>query len=95
MLYQVTSPILYHTPIVQNLGLFFEGIQHPYDKSRNGIAPYHKFEHFDQVRKLHLIHASSNIPLRPDECFLKVDNNAESGIKLKFWKRNGIHEEKT
>jgi len=55
-MYETVSPILYHSPIVQNLGLFLEGIQHPYE-SRS--APYHKIDLLSKVINLSIIHASS------------------------------------
>lgn len=59
-MYRTVSPILYHTPIVQNLGLFLLGIEQPprLDDDKDNI-PYHKSKLLDKVTKLHLIHSSS------------------------------------
>jgi hypothetical protein len=60
-MYQTVSPILYHSPIVQNLGLFLEGIQHPYESKS---APYHKIDLLDRVTNLSIIQASSTDPVK-------------------------------
>ena len=59
-MYRTVSPILYHTPIVQNLGLFLLGIEQP-PRAADGDndIPYHKSKLLDKVTKLHLIHSSS------------------------------------
>jgi len=59
-MYKTVSPILYHTPIVQNLGLFLLGIeQPPRAADDDDVIPYHKSKLLNKVTKLHLIHSSS------------------------------------
>jgi hypothetical protein len=58
-MYRTVSPILYHTPIVQNLGLFLLGIDQTPRPDDDDVVPYHKSRLLDKVQKLHLIHASS------------------------------------
>jgi hypothetical protein len=77
--YRVTSAILYDTPIVQNMGLFLRGIERPYprvsrydNKRRAGYE--HKRDLLGKVKKLHIVHASSNRPR--GEVFMTVDRGA-------------------
>jgi hypothetical protein len=77
-IYRVTSPILYESPIVQNVGLFLRGIERPYprisrydNKRRAGYE--HKRDLLGKVKKLHIVHASSNRPL--GEVFMTVDGD--------------------
>jgi hypothetical protein len=60
-MYQTVSPTLYHSPIVQNVGQFLEGIQHPYQSQ---TTPYHKLDLLDKVFNLSIIHASSSEPVK-------------------------------
>jgi hypothetical protein len=67
-LYKVASEVLYHSPIVQNMGLFLVGIDKPYPRPSSvdttkcaGFA--HKRYLLAQVRKIHIIHSSTNRPL--------------------------------
>jgi len=78
-IYRVTSPILYESPIVQNMGLFLRGIERPYprisrydNKRRAGYE--HKRDLLGKVKKLHIVHASSNRPR--GEVFMSVDGGA-------------------
>lgn len=72
-MYETVSPILYHSPIVQNLGLFIEGIQHPYE-SRS--APYHKIDLLSKVKNLTIIHASSPVPIKSPRLSILDDGSA-------------------
>lgn len=69
-LYQVVSPILYDSPIVQNLGLLLLGIETPRSDDDQHSIPYHKTTLLDQVRALHIIHASSRIPNSVIHCYM-------------------------
>jgi hypothetical protein len=67
-MYQIVSPILYEAPVVQNMGLFLQGIEVPRptrrgkktDDAVNHGAPYHKMELLGHVKQLHIVHASSS-----------------------------------
>jgi hypothetical protein len=78
-IYRVTSPILYESPIVQNMGLFLRGIERPYprisrydNKRRAGYE--HKRDLLGKVKKLHIVHSSSN--RSRGEVFMTVDGGA-------------------
>jgi hypothetical protein len=74
-MYQVVTEVLYHSPIVQNFGLFLEGIQRPLapikprprpeapapltEKTKIGSLVEHKRHLLGKVRKLTLIHHST------------------------------------
>jgi hypothetical protein len=61
-MYQIVSPILYEAPVVQNMGLFLQGIEVPRptrrgkktDDAVNHGAPYHKMELLGHVKQLHM-----------------------------------------
>jgi hypothetical protein len=73
-MYQVVTEVLYHSPIVQNFGLFLEGLQKPLapikarqkpgvpasttSKIKTGSLVEHKRNLLGKVRKLTLIHHS-------------------------------------
>jgi hypothetical protein len=78
-IYRVTSAILYDTPIVQNMGLFLRGIERPYprlsrDDNRRRAGYEHKRHLLGRVKKLHIVHASSN--RSRGEVFMTVDGGA-------------------
>lgn len=77
--------MLYDSPIVQNLGLFLQGVdkpvpsinsQHPStgadddEITDNTPVPYHKQALLNLVTNLHIVHASSSVPLPVDDCYL-------------------------
>ena len=82
-LYAIVTPILYHEPIVQDLGLLLRGIEKPLPE---GLAlehshfialeeelPLHKLHALALVQRLHLVHASSRLPVIPE---LRTNNKA-------------------
>jgi hypothetical protein len=74
MMYQIVSPILYQAPVVQDMGLFLQGIEKPLpnhdhlirrdgDKMNNDddhAVPYHKKKLLGQIKRLYIVHASSS-----------------------------------
>jgi hypothetical protein len=74
MMYQIVSPILYEAPVVQDMGLFLQGIEKPLpnhdrlirrdgDKMNNDddhAVPYHKKKLLGQIKRLYIVHASSS-----------------------------------
>lgn len=91
MTYRVAAPVLYESPIVQNLGLFLLGIDKPsptdppgsnsQDSSdaSNQSPPFHKIHLLDQVKKLYIVHASSRIPIE-NPYMVSVVEEDESGV---------------
>ena len=75
-LYQVVSEVLYHSPVVQDVGLFLQGIEKPIildtyepDQSRSallattiGSSLGHKRDLLGKVQTLYIIHHSSRTP---------------------------------
>jgi len=63
----VVCPILYHAPVVQNLGLFLRGIDKPLPPPQTDHdkypVPSHKAALLDLTTSLHVVHASSRNPL--------------------------------
>ena len=91
MLYQVAAPVLYNSPIVQNLGLFLLGIEKPSPPNQAGpkkqdssdasnqSPPFHKIHLLDKVKKLYIVHASSRIPIE-NPYMVSVVEEDESGV---------------
>jgi len=82
-LYAIVTPILYREPIVQDLGLLLRGIERPLPdglalEHAHSIAleeelPLHKLHALALVQRLHLVHASSRLPVTLD---LRTANKA-------------------
>ena len=74
MLYEIVSPMLYETPVVQDMGLFLQGVEKPLpnhdrlmrpdgEKSideDDHAVPYHKKKLLGLVKRLYIDHASSS-----------------------------------
>jgi hypothetical protein len=75
MMYQIVSPILYQAPVVQDMGLFLQGIEKPLpnhgglsrqngaqinDDDNDHAVPYHKKKLLGQIKRLYMVHASSS-----------------------------------
>jgi hypothetical protein len=77
-MYAIITPLLYREPIVQNLGLFIQGIEKPLPDAMTfdhdpyicpvEVLPLHKLHALALVRKLHLVHASSSKLVTPLLC---------------------------
>jgi hypothetical protein len=82
-LYGIVTPILYREPIVQDLGRLIRGIERPlpdgtaYEHaisiSSDEDLPLHKLHALALIKKLHLVHASSRLPVTPH---LRTTNKA-------------------
>jgi hypothetical protein len=79
-MYAIVTPLLYREPIVQDLGLFMQGIEKPLPAgttstynhslqiSSDEDLPVHKLHALALVRNLHLVHASSSNAVTPQLC---------------------------
>lgn len=77
-MYAIVTPLIYREPIVQDLGLFIQGIEKPLPAGKtfdHGLhigthedLPLHKLHALSFVRNLHLVHASSSDAVTPQLC---------------------------